>query len=116
MAMKLITAVIQPDKLDEVREELIKAEIYRTTVLRCTGRGRAETTDIYRGAAVAPDLIPKVRLEIACSSEDWADRAIKAILKAAKHNGGAVGDGKIFITPLEQCIRIRTDEEGIEAI
>jgi len=64
--MKLVTAIIQPDKLDEVREELIKAEIYRITVSRCTGRGRAEETDLYRGQEVAPALISKIRLDEAC--------------------------------------------------
>ncbi len=116
MAMKLVTAIIQPDKLEEVRESLIHAEIFRITVSRCTGRGRAEDTDLYRGQEVAPDLLPKVRLDIACSNEKWVQSAVDAILKAAKHDDGKVGDGKIFITPLEQCIRIRTAETGIDAI
>jgi nitrogen regulatory protein P-II 1 len=116
MALKLVTAIIQPDKLDEVRSALIEAEIYRISVSRCTGRGRAEDTDLYRGEKVALDLLPKVRIDIACSSQDWADRAIQAILSAAKHNGGEIGDGKIFVTELEQCIRIRTGETGTDAI
>lgn len=111
--MKLITAIIQPDKLDAVREALIRNEIYRITVSRCTGRGRAEDTDLYRGVEVAPDLLPKVRLEIACN-EDFVKPCIDAILAAAR--SGRVGDGKIFVTNLEQCIRIRTGEEGGEAI
>jgi nitrogen regulatory protein P-II 1 len=113
--MKLVTAIIQPDKLDEVREELIKAEIYRITVSRCTGRGRAEETDLYRGQEVAPALITKIRLDIACN-DDFVEAAIKAILKAAKHGEGVIGDGKIFVTPLEECIRIRTEERGGKAI
>ena len=113
--MKLVTAIIQPDKLDEVRESLIEAEIYRITVSRCTGRGRAEETDLYRGQRVAPALISKIRLDIACN-DDFVEIAINAILKAAKHKDGKVGDGKIFVTPLEQCIRIRTGERGNEAI
>ena len=113
--MKLITAIIQPDKLDEVREELIKAEIFRITVSRCTGRGQAAETDLYRGQKVAPDLIPKVRIDIACNDE-FADVTIKAILKAARHKAGTVGDGKIFVRNLEQCIRIRTEETGQTAI
>ncbi|MFC1652202.1 P-II family nitrogen regulator [Planctomycetota bacterium] len=113
--MKLVTAIIQPDKLDEVREELVKAEIYRITVSRCTGRGRAEEVDLYRGQEVAPSLISKVRIDIACN-DDFVDIAIAAILKGAKHGSGLVGDGKIFVTPLEQCIRIRTDEQGSDAI
>jgi len=113
--MKLITAIIQPDKLDQVREALIKAEIYRITVSRCTGRGRAEAMDLYRGQEVAPALISKIRLDIACN-DDWAEVAVKAILESAKHENGQIGDGKIFVVPLEECIRIRTDERGSEAI
>ncbi len=114
--MKLITAIIQPDKLDGVREELIKAEIYRITVSRCTGRGRAEEVDLYRGQAVVPALIPKVRIDIACN-DDFVEPTIQAILKSARHGDqGSIGDGKIFVTHLEQCIRIRTGETGGEAI
>jgi nitrogen regulatory protein P-II 1 len=113
--MKLVTAIIQPDKLDEVREALIKAEICRITVSRCTGRGRAEETDLYRGQEVAPALITKIRLDIACNDE-FVETAIDAILKAAKHGQGTIGDGKIFVTPMEQCIRIRTEERGGNAI
>ncbi len=113
--MKLVTAIIQPDKLDEVREALIKAQIYRITVSRCTGRGRAEETDLYRGHEVAPALITKIRLDIACNDE-FAETAVKAIVKAAKHGKGVIGDGKIFVTPLEECIRIRTEERGGKAI
>lgn len=116
MALKLVTAIIQPDKLDEVREALTRAEIFRVTVSRCTGRGRDHETDLYRGAEVAPELLPKVRLEIACSSDDWAKRAVDAILIAARHGGGEIGDGKVFVTSLEQCIRIRTGETGEAAI
>jgi len=111
--MKLITAIIQPDKLDAVREALIRNEIYRITVSRCTGRGRAEDFDLYRGQEVAPDLLPKVRLEIACN-DSFVKPCIDAILTAAR--SGKVGDGKIFVTPLDQCIRIRTGEEGGDAI
>lgn len=113
--MKLITAIIQPNKLDEVREELGKAEIYRLTVSRCTGRGQAEETELYRGQKVVPALISKVRLEMACN-DNFVDIAINAILKAARHGDGEIGDGKIFITNLEECIRIRTGEKGSKAI
>ncbi len=114
--MKLITAIIQPEKLDEVRESLLKAEITRITVSRCSGRGRADQVDLYRGQVVAPDLINKVRLDIACNDE-FVDITINAILSAARHgDGGKIGDGKIFVTNLERCIRIRTGEEGGEAI
>lgn len=113
--MKLITAIIQPNKLGEVREALMKAEITRITVSRCTGRGRAEEFDIYRGQEVVPNLIPKVRIDIAVNN-NFVDVTINAILKAARSGKGEIGDGKIFITPLEECIRIRTNERGGEAI
>ena len=113
--MKLITAIIQPEKLDEVREELIKAKIFRITVSRCTGRGQAEETDLYRGQEIAPGLISKVRIDIACNDE-FAQQATDAILKAARAGTGKVEDGKIFITQLEDCIRIRTGETGNKAI
>jgi nitrogen regulatory protein P-II 1 len=113
--MKLITAIIQPDKLDAVREALIKAEVYRITVSRCAGRGQAAATDLYRGQEVPLDLLPKVRIEIAVN-EPFVEIAISAILSAARHSHGEVGDGKIFVSPLEKCIRIRTGEEGSQAI
>ena len=114
--MKLITAIIQPDRLDAVREALIEAEITRITVSRCTGHGRSQPeAELYRGQAIVPNLIPKVRLDIACNDE-FVEIACEAILRSAPHDGGAIGDGKIFITPLEECIRIRTRERGGTAI
>lgn len=113
--MKMITAIIQPHKLDEVREELIKSEIYRIMVSRCAGRGQDETIDLYHGQEVMSDLLPNVRLDIACN-DDWMDVAVKAILRAARRGEGEIGDGKIFITFLEECIRIRTEERGGKAI
>jgi nitrogen regulatory protein P-II 1 len=113
--MKLITAIIQPDKLDEVREALIRAEITRISVSRCTGHGRQENTEIYRGQVVVPNLRNKVRLDIACN-DAFVEIAVQAILSSARHGNGEIGDGKIFITPLEECIRIRTGERGGQAI
>ena len=113
--MKLITAIIQPDKLDEVREALIEAEIERITVNRVTGHGKQEDIDLYRGQKITPNLIPKVELKIACNDE-FVDITVQAILKSARHGSGEVGDGKIFVTPLEQCYRIRTGESGGTAI
>lgn len=113
--MKLITAIIQQDRLDAVRESLIAAEITRITVDRVSGHGRGSDEEIYRGQIVVPNLIPKVRIDIACNDE-FVDIAINAIMKAAKHGEGKIGDGKIFVTPLERCIRIRTGEQGKEAI
>lgn len=113
--MKLVTAIIQPNKLNEVREALIKAEIFRITVSRCSGRGQAHEIDLYRGHEVAPDLLTKVRIDIACNDE-FVDIIIDTIVNTAKHGKGEIGDGKIFVTPLEKCIRIRTNERGSEAI
>lgn len=113
--MKLITAIIQPDRLDAVRESLIAAEITRITVSRVSGHGRGVDEELYRGQIVIPNLIPKVQLDIACN-DDYVDIAINAIIKAAKHGDGKIGDGKIFVTPLERCIRIRTGEHGPTAI
>ena len=114
--MKLVVAIIQPDMLNMVREALIKADITRITVSRCTGRGKL-TKDVllYRGQAVAPALMPKVRLDIACNDE-YVDTAVQAILKSAKHDDGQIGDGKIFVMPIEKVYRIRTEEEGADAI
>ena len=113
--MKLVTAIIQPDKLDEVREALIAAKITRITVGRVAGRGQHHEEDLYRGQEVDLALIPKVRIDIACNDE-FVKTICDTIVNAAKHGGGAIGDGKIFVTPLEQCIRIRTGQEGGEAI
>lgn len=113
--MKLVTAIIQPDKLDAVRESLIAAGITRITVSRVTGHGRQADEEIYRGQTVVPNLISKIRLDIACNDE-FVDVACKAIIASAKHGEGKIGDGKIFITPLEGVIRIRTGEKGSGAI
>lgn len=113
--MKLIIAIIQPDKLDEVREALVAADITRITVSRVSGHGRQEGEDLYRGQKVIPNLIPKVRLEIACN-DPFVKTACDAILHSARHEGGKIGDGKIFVMPLEECIRIRTGDKGGEAI
>ena len=113
--MKLIVAIIQPDKLDEVHQSLIAAEIFRITVSRVTGHGQQEDPELYRGEEVVPNLIPKVRLEIAVN-EAFVEPTIEAILAGARHGEGAIGDGKIFVLPLEEVIRIRTGERGGEAI
>lgn len=113
--MKLITAIIQPDKLDQVRQSLIDEDITRITVSHATGHGQYTEEELYRGQKVVPGLLPKVRLEIACN-DDFAENCVNAILKAAKEGAGQLGDGKIFITSLEDCIRIRTEERGGNAI
>lgn len=113
--MKLITAIIQEDKLDTVREALIQADVTRISVSRISGHGRQEDIDIYRGRKIVPNLIPKIRIEIAVN-DDFVDPTINAIVKSARHGSGEVGDGKIFVAPLEECVRIRTDERGGTAI
>lgn len=114
--MKLITAIISERKLDQVREALIDAEITRITVSRVSGHGKQKREEIYRGNLVIPNLIPKIRLEIAVNDE-FVDITVDTIIKAARsQDGGKVGDGKIFIQQLDECIRIRTGERGGKAI
>jgi nitrogen regulatory protein P-II 1 len=114
--MKMITAIIRESKLDEVRELLLKNEITRITVLRVSGHGQQYDEDIYRGKVVIPNLIPKVKIEIAVN-DAFVDITVDSIIKAARTNSkGEVGDGKIFITQLDECIRIRTGERGGKAI
>ncbi len=113
--MKLITAIIQEDKLDTVREALIQSDITRISVSRISGHGRQEDIDIYRGRKIAPNLIPKIRIEIAVN-DNFVDTAIDTIVESARHGSGEVGDGKIFVSPLEECVRIRTGERGGTAI
>jgi nitrogen regulatory protein PII len=115
--MKLITAIIREVQLDKVREALIEAEIKRITVSRVSGHGQQRIEEMYRGQIIIPDLIPKIKIEIAVN-DSFVDITVDTILRAARSNGleGHVGDGKIFITPLEECIRIRTGERGGEAI
>ena len=113
--MKLVIAIIQPDKLDEVRQALIDAEIGRVTVSRCTGHGRQGDIELYRGQAVSPNLVPKVRLEIALN-DDFVQRTVEIITRVAKHGTGEPGDGKILVQPLEEVIRISTGERGGGAI
>ena len=114
--MKLITAIIRESKLDEVREALIENDITRITVVRVSGHGQQKATDIYRGKRVVPNLIPKVKIEIAVNDE-FVDITVDTIINSAKTNSaGELGDGKIFIMNLEECIRIRTEEKGGKAI
>jgi len=114
--MKMVTAIVREEKLDQVREALIEAEITRITVSRVSGHGRQMQANIHRGKKVVPNLVPKVRLTIAVNNS-FVEPTCEAIIRAARtENEGAVGDGKIFITPLEECIRIRTGETGGSAI
>ena len=112
--MKLIIAIIQPYKLEDVKEELYKADVNLITVSEVLGHGRQKgVTEVYRGAKETGNLLRKIRLEIAVN-EDFLDRTVKAIIKGAKT--GETGDGKIFVLDLEDCIRIRTEERGHGAI
>jgi nitrogen regulatory protein P-II 1 len=116
--MKLITAIIREVQLDKVREALIKAEITRITVSRVSGHGQQRIEEMYRGQRIIPDLIPKIKIEIGVN-DAFVDITVDTILKSARTADGVegnVGDGKIFITPLEECIRIRTGERGGSAI
>jgi nitrogen regulatory protein P-II 1 len=112
--MKQITAVIKPFKLDEVREALADVGVSGLTVTEVKGFGRQKGhTELYRGAEYVVDFLPKVKVE-AVVAEALVERAIEAITKAART--GKIGDGKIFVTAVEQVIRIRTGEEGEQAV
>ena len=114
--MKLVIAIIQPHKLDEVKVALNKQEIERLTVSDVQGYGRQKGhTEVYRGTEFQVNLIRKVRLEIAVNDE-FVEPTIDAIIGAARTDGGSIGDGKIFVTPLDEVIRIRTGERGSDAI
>jgi len=112
--MKMVTAIIKPFKLDEVREALHLAGVQGITVTEVKGFGRQKGhTELYRGAEYVVDFLPKVKLEAAVSA-DMLDQVIEAIEKSAKT--GKIGDGKIFVHDIEQVIRIRTGETGAEAL
>jgi nitrogen regulatory protein PII len=112
--MKLITAIIKPFKLDDVREALADAGIQGMTVSETRGFGRQKGhTELYRGAEYVVDFLPKIKLEIAVASED-AERVIETITEVAR--SGRIGDGKIFVTELERVVRIRTGEVNESAI
>lgn len=114
--MKLITAIIHETQLDQVREALVEAGIGRITVSRVSGHGKQRKEEIYRGKKVIPNLNPKMRIEIAVNDQ-FVDITVDTIIKSAKRSEeGEVGDGKIFIVNLEECIRIRTGERGSAAI
>jgi nitrogen regulatory protein P-II 1 len=112
--MKMIIAVIQPEKLDDVKDALFKADVHKMTVSRVRGCGTQKGfTEHYRGQVRSINLLQKVRIEIAVNDE-FVDQTVQAIVQGAKT--GNIGDGKIFVMPMEQCIRVRTDETGSSAI
>lgn len=112
--MKLVTAIIRPFKLDDVKDSLSKIGVMGMTVSEVKGFGRQKGhTEIYRGAEYAIDFIPKTKIEVAVS-DDILDKVVDAIVESAK--GNKVGDGKIFIAPLDDVVRIRTGEVGEDAL
>ena len=112
--MKMITAIIKPFKLDEVREALSAINVQGITVTEVKGFGRQKGhTELYRGAEYVVDFLPKVKVEVVCP-DDLAEKAIEAIRTAAQT--GRIGDGKIFVYSIEQAIRIRTGEFGDDAL
>jgi len=112
--MKMIIAYIQPHKLNEVKQELYKSEIYKISVSNAMGCGQQKGySEIYRGVDIEVNLLKKVRIEIGVN-DNFVQPTVDAIMKGAQT--GEIGDGKIFILPLDECIRIRTGETGSEAI
>ena len=112
--MKLITAIVKPFKLDQVREALAEVGVTGLTVTDVKGFGRQKGhTEVYRGAEYIVDFLPKIKIE-AVVSDDLTERAVEAIVNAART--GRIGDGKIFVQSIEQVIRIRTGETGDEAV
>ena len=112
--MKLVTAIIKPFKLDDVREALSEIGVQGITVTEVKGFGRQKGhTELYRGAEYVVDFLPKVKIDIAIAA-DMLDQVVEAISKAA--NTGKIGDGKIFVAPIEQVVRIRTGETGADAL
>ena len=113
--MKKIEAVIKPFKLEDVKEALVEAGIEGMTVSEVKGYGRqAGHSELYRGAEYVVEFIPKIKIEIVVSNEEYANKAVEAIKGAAKT--GKIGDGKIFVSDIQRAIRIRTDEEDTEAL
>ena len=112
--MKKIEAIIKPFKLDEVKEALHEIGLQGITVLEAKGFGRQKGhTELYRGAEYVVDFLPKVKIEIVLA-DDMVERAVEAIVQAART--GRIGDGKIFVTAVEEVIRIRTGEKGADAV
>ena len=112
--MKMVTAIIKPFKLDDVREALSEIGVKGITTTEVKGFGRQKGhTELYRGAEYAVDFLPKIKLEIAID-DDMVERVVESVINAART--GKIGDGKIFVGPLEQAVRIRTGESGPEAL
>lgn len=115
--MKLIIAIIQPGKLEDVKAALTEVEVFRLTVMDCQGFGRQKgQTELYRGQEYKVNLLRKVQLQIAVN-DDFVEPTINAIIRGGRSGEtGQIGDGKIFVLPMDDCVRIRTGERGGEAI
>ncbi len=114
--MKMITSIIRPERLPDVKEELFKVKVYRMTVGNVIGAGQQKGfKEQYRGVIQEIRLNKKIKVEIAVN-DSFVETTVKAIIRGARSNGGRIGDGKIFVSPLDDCIRIRTGEAGIDAI
>ena len=114
--MKMVTVIIQPKRLENVRESLSEIGVTGITATEVKGFGRQKgQTELYRGAEFVVDFLPKVKLEIAITDEQ-VEQVIKTIIDTCKVNGGTIGDGKIFVSSLEQVVRIRTGETGPDAV
>lgn len=115
--MKLVIAIIQPSKLEEVKAALTEVEVFRLTVMDCQGFGRQKgKSELYRGREFSVNLTRKVQLQIAVNDE-FVEPTVNAIIKGGRSGDqGEIGDGKIFVLPMEECVRIRTGERGPEAV
>jgi nitrogen regulatory protein P-II 2 len=114
--MKLIVAIIRPERLEAVQQALNERDVYLMTVSDVRGCGRQRGyTEVYRSAEYQVRLLPKLKLEIAVN-EAFVEATVEAIVHAARSEGGQIGDGKIFVLPLDDCVRIRTGERGSDAI
>ena len=116
--MKLIIAIIQPARLEAVKAALTEVDVFRLTVMDCQGFGRQKGhTEVYRGHEFTVNLLRKVQLQIAVN-DDFVERTVNAIIQGGRSSGekGEIGDGKIFVLPMDDCVRIRTGERGDEAI
>ncbi len=112
--MKLVTAVIKPFKLDEVKAALLELGVHGLTVTEASGYGRQRGhTEVYRGAEYSVDFVPKVRVEVV-ADDTLADKVVDAVVEAART--GKIGDGKVWVTPVESVVRVRTGERGTDAI
>ena len=115
--MKLVIAIIQPSKLEEVKAALTEVDVFRLTVMDCQGFGRQKgKSELYRGKEFSVNLTRKVQLQIAVNDE-FVEPTVEAIMRGGRTGEkGEIGDGKIFVLPMEECVRIRTGERGPEAV